>query len=157
MVNLILFLISFLTITTYLIVIYFLFGILPSISDSYYKLKNKAIFSLVLMFTAFPLIILSSTGLMFFAGSALIFVASAPAFMSNKLVRDVHVYSAYSVVLLSILSIIIDYQMWYLALPLVMLSLATSFKIITISNRVYWLELIALEQIFLTLYINKIL
>jgi hypothetical protein len=109
------------------------------------------------MLTAFPLIILSSTGLMFFAGSALFFVATAPAFMSDKHTRDVHLYSAYAAVIFTVLSIIIDYNMWYMTLPLIVLALATTFNVIKISNKIWWLEIIAFIQVYVTLFINKIL
>lgn len=155
--NLTLWLVSFLIITFYLIWIVWRYGVQASISQTYYKIKHKPLFSFVLMFTAFPLIILSSTALMFLGGSALFFVATAPAFMDDRHTKDVHLYSAYAAVLFTTLSIIIDYNMWYMTLPLVILALAIVFKVVKISNRIWWMEIIAFIQVYLTLLISKIL
>lgn len=165
MFNLILWSISFLTITIYLLYILYRYGVQPSISATYYKIKHKAIFSFVLLITAFPLMILSSTGLMFFGGSALLFVATAAAYMGDdgkpdeqdNLTNKVHVYSAYAAVLLTTLSIIIDFDMWYMTLPLIVLAITIALRVVYIPNRVWWIEIVAFMQLYITLLISKVL
>ena len=155
--NLILWLISLLIISGYLLYIVWRFGVQASVSDTYYKIKHKPVFSFVLIFTAFPLIILSSTGLMFFAGAALMFVAVSPAFMKHSLEKKVHTYSAFIAILFTILSIIINFKMWWMVLPLITFSLIITLKVIKINNRIWWIEIVAFGQMYLTLFISKVI
>lgn len=109
------------------------------------------------MFATFPLIILSSTTLMFFGGSALLFVAAAAAYMGNDLTNKVHVYSAYAAVLLTTLSIIIDFDMWYMTIPLIVLAITIALRVVYIRNRVWWVEITAFIQVYVTLLISRVL
>lgn len=154
--NLLLFLISFCVITLYFLYIVYRHGVQVSLSATYYKIKHKPIFSFVLMFTAFPMMILASTGLMFFAGAALIFVSASPAFMRDESVRKVHTYSAFLAIVFSTLSIIIDFDMWYMTLPLVIFAIAISLKAIKVANRIWWMEIVAFIQIYITLFIKLV-
>ena len=154
--NLLLWLISFCVITLYLLYIVYRHGVQVSISATYYKIKHKPLFSFVLMFTAFPMMILASTSLMVLAGFALFVVATSPAFMRDESVRKVHTYSAFIAIVLTTLSIIIDFDMWYMVLPLVVFALAIALKAIKVANRIWWMEIVAFIQIYITLFIKLI-
>lgn len=59
---------------------------------------------------------IASTPLLFFAGAAICFTAAAPHYNSNELELKVHIYSAMGGVILGLLSLIIDFGLWYLVL-----------------------------------------
>lgn len=154
--NLLLWLISFCVITLYLLYIVYRHGVQVSISATYYKIKHKPLFSFALMFTAFPMMILASTSLMVLAGFALFVVATSPAFIRDESVRKVHTYSAFLAIVFAMLSIIIDFDMWYMTLPLILFALAISLKAIKIGYRIWWMEIVAFLQIYITLFIKLV-
>jgi hypothetical protein len=93
--------ISFILIALYIIYIIINYGIPKSISASYYSLKHKAVFSLVLLVS----IILSFNQFMdvtpdnfkflpFIFCSGILFVAAAPNFNSSDLTLKVHYVAA---------------------------------------------------------------
>jgi hypothetical protein len=101
------------TITTFISYITFVwskFGVLDSISDSYYKINNKALFTLFIWSIAIPVMIIGNTTLMFLAGSFLAFVGAAPAF-KEKTEGEVHVIGAVGGILLGFLSLWLDFHM----------------------------------------------
>ena len=155
--NLLLWLISFCVITLYLLYIVYRHGVQVSISATYYKIKHKPLFSFVLMFTAFPMMILASTSLMVLAGFALFVVATSPAFMRDESVRKVHTYSAFLAIVFTTLSIIIDFDMWYMTLPLVVFAIAIALKAIKIGYRIWWMEIVAFIQIYSVLFIKLVI
>lgn len=89
---------SILVFTAYLIFIIIKYGIQPSISQSYYKLKRKWLFSVVMSSTGLPIITLSllqdnfwfAEISLFAAGLSLILVGIAPAFRYNKIEEILH-------------------------------------------------------------------
>lgn len=93
--NLELWLYTLITALSYLITIVILFGVLKSISQSYYEVKGfgKAIFTLFIWSISIPMMIIGSTPLMFFAGALLSFVGAAPAF-KEEMEGKVHVIGA---------------------------------------------------------------
>lgn len=124
------------------------YGVQPSISDSYYVLPNvyNSLFTLFCWGFAFPIMILASTPLMFFSGAGICFVGAAAAFRSN-LTKEVHIAGALLGVLLSQVSIAIDYKMYYINF----IFITTAALIILfkkyLSNTTWWIEIIAFISI----------
>jgi len=131
------------------------FGILPSISDSYYHLpKNqKILFTFFCWGFAFPVIIIGNSALMFLAGSAITFVGAAPAF-KETLTKTVHFVGALIGILAAQLSIFFDYKLLYVNIIFILISLMfLIFKKLK-SHRVWWIEIAAFLSIVYTLAIN---
>lgn len=126
------------------------YGILPSISDSYYRLPKKWNF-LFTIFTwgyALPALIigieLTNNFLMFLAGAGICFVGAAAQF-KQKLTTTVHVAGALIGITSSQLSIAIDFKMLYVNIIFIVLALL--FKLLKIKNATYWIEILAFISI----------
>lgn len=153
--NIILLLLSALIFISYIQRVAHFYGIQKSISESYYRLpdKYKFIFTLSLWGFAMPVLIIGNSLLMFAAASAICFVGAAAAFKDLKITKQVHMVGAYGGILLGMVSIIIDYNLWELVLIASMLSLFTRFFI---KNYIWWIEVIAFFTILLAIYINQL-
>lgn len=142
---------------SYVIYIVIKFGILPSISQSFYELsqKNNFLFTFFCWGFALPAIIigtdLTNNFLMFLAGSGIMFVGAAAAF-KEKLTKPVHEISAYAGVILSQLSIAYDFNMYYINFIFIGLSLiiAVGLK----RTRTFWIEILAFLSICYVLWSN---
>jgi len=138
------------------------YGVLPSISDSYYHLpKNlRPLFTLFCWGFSIPAIILGSSGLMFFAGGGITFVGAAAAF-KEKSSSTVHVVGAMMGVLLSQVAILFQYHMWPLNIAFLAIAIPfTLTRFIKIKgkeicpNRTWWIEIAAFLAICIVLGIN---
>ena len=126
------------------------FGILPSISDSYYHLKksNNYLFTLFCWGFAIPAMLLgtqlSHSPLMFLAGAGIVFVGAAAQF-KEKMTKTVHELGALFGVLFAQLSIAIDFNMYYLnaifAIAALIIYLTKS------KERIWWIEILAFSSI----------
>lgn len=135
------------------------YGVLPSISESYYKMKDDnlfggGLFTLFIWSLSLPLIIIGSTSLMFFAGAFLAFVGAATAFKDLKMTRRVHNIGAIGGIGFGFLSMIIDFQLFELTYFMVVLSL-TLFLLKT-KNLIWWIEILAFILIIIGLFIVKV-
>ena len=135
------------------------YGVLKSISHSYYALPEnlRFLFTLWCWGYAIPAMIVASTPLMFFAGAGICFVGAAAAYR-EKMTETVHIIGAACAILFSQLSIIIDFNMWYvtvafaaIALPL---ALTRFSKKGICPNRTWWVEILAFITIALVLGIK---
>jgi len=129
------------------------YGVLSSISDSWYMLpKNqKPLFTLVLWGFALPAIIIGECGLMFLAGSGIAFVGAAAAF-KDRMTKTVHFSGAAVGILSGELAIIINFQMWWIA---ALFGLGSILMILTkIKNKIWWIEILAFASISLALGIE---
>ena len=153
----ILIIVSLIIFTTYLIWIISKYGLLPSISDSYYKLKEDKldfVFTLFIWYVSLSTIFIASTPLMFGAGSLIAFVGAATAFKDDNLTKKVHTISAISGILFGIMSLLLEFNDYIF--PVIFLNL---FLIIVISNpknKIYWVEIVAFYSIYFSLLINKL-
>jgi len=135
---------------TYVGFIWSKYGVLPSISDSYYELPKKIDFLFILFCWgfAFPAVIigvdLTDNFLMFLAGGGIIFVGAAAAF-KQELTQTVHEIGAFGGVIFSQLSIAFDFKMYYVNVIFVVLGLLI--LLTKIKNRIWWLELVAFSSI----------
>lgn len=127
------------------------FGILQSISESYYHVPAW-------MFTAFiagisvSMILATQTPVMFCAGGLLGLVAMAPAFRREDM-EKVHIFGAITGITLGFASITFEFDMvWPSITMLVFIGLALwKFK-----KSTYWIEVMAFMLIFAGLLISKL-
>ena len=135
------------------------YGVLPSISDSYYKMKDDnlmggSLFTFFIWSLSFPLIIVGNTSLMFFAGAFLGFVGVATAFKDLKMTRRVHNIGAIGGIGFGFLSMIIDFQLFELSFFMVVFSL--SLFLLKTKNLIWWIEILAFILIIIGLFIAKV-
>jgi len=126
------------------------FGVLPSISESYYRLpkKLKFLFTFFCWGFALPALIigisLTNNYLMFFAGAGIAFVGVAAAFKEG-LAKRIHNIGAVVGIASSQASIAYDFHMYYV--NLIFLTLAAIIYFIIKKNSVWWIELVAFSSI----------
>ena len=138
--------------TLYIIGVMWFYGVLPSISDSYYHLPQgyKLIFSFALIGFALPLIIYTNKLLIFIAGGAIMFVAVTPDFHSEGvlhficaivgIVSGVFYLFFNKQYLISIIAFIIGIILYIFA-----------------SNHIFWIEIVSFYTILLGIIrINKL-
>lgn len=156
-----LFIITLVVFHLYLLFIYLKYGRIFSISDSYYALDKNInfLFTLYTWSYALPMAIISlelnDSPLLFFAGAAICFVGVASNYKSDLMTKNTHMNCAAIGVILGLLSIIIEFKFWWLALIAVALSggvvlLGKNKKLFT-NTYIYWAEIIIIEAIFLTI------
>lgn len=138
-------LISISVFTIYLIFILVKFGVLKSISDSYYHLKNKVLFTLALWGFAFPAIIAGNTALMFLAGSGIVFVGVAFDFKEN-FTKIVHYTAAALGVVFGMVSLWLDFGFWFIPVGFILISCG----LLSLKNKIFWIEVLAFYTIILT-------
>jgi hypothetical protein len=138
-----------------------LFGIPKSLSMTYYLYKEKynkgflfpTMMYLVVAFMM-PAWITMSEGsnfqfLSFLAPAGILFVGSAPAFLSSDLENMVHQVSAYLAAAFSLLWIVLVTPYWWIIL--VWVGIITAFAFFTKSVKtsyIYWLEMVAFGSTF---------
>lgn len=141
---------------TYVAFIWAKYGVLKSISDSYYHLPRKfqPLFTFFCWGFALPAMILGSSGLMFMAGAGISFVGAAAAF-KEAMTKEVHMIGAGAGVLLSQLAIILQYGMWPISATFIGLSLLLLLFRKKINNKhIWWIEILAFLSICIVLGIT---
>lgn len=151
---------SLLVFALYTTIILMAFGVLPSVSDSYYALKKHNIsapFTLFCWGTAFPLLIYwiellpnDWNFLPFIACGGLLFVGASPAFKDVELERKVHSISA-MICAVTAYTWTFLYGSIFIGINFILLSILLYF--ILKRNKIYWLELIAFTNIYIQLLI----
>jgi hypothetical protein len=125
------------------------YGVLPSISDSYYELPKQInfLFTLFCWGFAFPAMIvgisLTDNFLMFFATAGICFVGAAPNF--NGIDGKMHKISAILGVIFSQASIAFDFHMYYV--NIIFCALFALILLMKIKNYVWWIELVAFSSL----------
>lgn len=134
---------------TYIGFILIKYGVLPSVSESYYRLPRKYqfLFTLFCWGFAIPAIICGDSLLMFLAGSGIAFVGAAAAF-KEKMENWVHMTGAYFGIAMSQLSIYFDFGLLYVNIISVSLAiLITLLSLKWIKNKIWWIEIVAFLSI----------
>ncbi len=153
MTNIILLSIAFVAFISYFTWVWSKYGILPSISDSYYHSHNNFLFWAFLIGVSVPIILVGDSTLTFFAGSFLCFTATAPAFR-QKVEGIVHVVGATGGILLGTISMVVDMNFWIPAAIMVLFTVgATVFKL---KNHTWWIETMAFILMLGSLVASKI-
>lgn len=142
----------FLVYVGYISIVY---GVQTSISESYYCLNKKSailIFCLTFWMFSIPITILAETGLLFFSGTFISLVGASPAFKSHELQRSVHRIGAYGGIIFGMASLIFDYEMWYMVILFIIISINLMF--ICRNTFIWWVEVAAFLVIEFSLLIN---
>lgn len=147
-----LFILSYLLIsfTAYLIYIISKYGVLKSISDSYYFLEKKGLFFVFIINTSWSFMIVGETWLMFLAGALLMFVGGAAAF-KEKTTGIVHVIGAIGGITAGMASLCVDFKLWWLVILYTLLALFLSLA--NVRNRTWWIEVSAFVTVIIGLLI----
>lgn len=150
MVILILLVIMFISYNGY---IYFKYGFLPSISDSYYLLfkTNKEFIFNIFIWVISVCFILSSPNDMFIVGCFLLLgVSTAPLFKNNDIQKYIHSVGAIGGIFIALLSLAL-YNGLYLPISIVLLFTisATVFKM---KNKTYWIEIVSFLTVIISLF-----
>lgn len=150
--NIILLLISTIIFVGYNGFITIKYGVLPSISDSFYKLPEKYnfLFTLALWGFALPISISATTPLMFFAGGFICFVGAASHF-KEKFEGKYHYAFALIGVILGTLSLFFEFRTPLTAIAIVLLT--AFYNIIDLKNKTLWTEYTAFFMILLSLFL----
>lgn len=153
--NLILLTFSSVLFISYISYIWSKHGVRQSLSETYYALgKNKnSIFTLFWWFFMIPVMFVSSTPLIFFAGAGICFVGALPSFR-NRLEGKVHTISAAVGIILSMVSMVLDFHYWISAISFVLISLLII--LLKIRNRTWWIEITAVIVLLSSLYFIKV-
>lgn len=132
------------------------YGILPSISESYYRLPvgKKLLFTLFCFGIGFSAailgIVLANSVLMFLAGVGIAFVGAAAAFKQG-IARWVHQWGAIIGISLGTLSIFFDFHMYIIGILFILLSSGVVILHKQIHNtNIFWVEILAFLSIILT-------
>lgn len=144
-------LISISVFTAYLIFILVKFGVLKSISDSYYHLKHKIWFTLALWGFAFPAIIAGDTALMFLAGSGIIFVGVAFDF-KESMTKIVHYIAAGLGITFGMLSLLFDFDLPWVEIGFIA---GSCLLYLFVKNRIFWIEVLAFYTIIISLILKS--
>jgi len=128
----------------YIIFIWTQYGVLSSISESYYRLPQelKILFTIFCWGFAIPVMIMGSSVLTFLAGSAICFVGAAAAF-KEKLTSTVHEIGAYVGVILAQVALVVDMQLWWLSAIFFVTSLFLTIWKNKVKHPIWWIELTA--------------
>lgn len=153
--NTALFILMISTFLSYLIMIYIRYGILDTISSSYYKLpqNQKFLFTMFCWSFSIPAMILGDSALMFLAGACICFTGAAAAYR-QEMTSTVHIIGAVGGVIFSQLSIWIDYplseKMWLFGV----ISIIGFIAMYLIKEKTWWIETYAFLNICLVLFIK---
>ncbi|MFW6312250.1 MAG: hypothetical protein ACOC1K_08470 [Nanoarchaeota archaeon] len=163
--NLILLITGYVILLGYLIYVQFRYGIETSISETFYITGEKWWLSLVLVILAFSMLIpgleLGAGPLFFISGASVLFIVAAPAFKDDEMNTDmsdletkVHFYGSYIAVLFGILSIIFDFSRLFLGLSLLVYIILHF--LFGKDNKIFWIEIITITAMFITLFFKSI-
>jgi hypothetical protein len=151
-------LISFLTISTYLIYVAVKYGIQKSISETYYTIGKKGWFTLIIWGMIIPLMIvgieITDSFLIFLGGAAIVFVGASPAFKSESLEKAVHFISSYLGVGFVILATIFTFNFIILGIVYAILIALTFTQKLKINHHIWWIEISAYLLILIQIIIN---
>lgn len=144
----------------YNLLIFTRFGLLGSVSESHLKLVEldrnyKIVFTLFSWLYAIPAMILAQTGLMFFAGGFICLVGVAANYKQG-LDKIWHGRFAIFAVLLSQLSINIDFHNYFISLISILLMMIIFLFRKKLESYIYWIEQVSWLAVGVVLYINKI-
>jgi hypothetical protein len=142
---------------TFLTAMYSLYGILPSVSDSYYNLpkEHRYLFTIFCWGMSIPLLIagtiMTDNYFLFIASSGTMFVGVASEFR-QKMTKTVHLLGAYVSIIFSHLSIIIDFNM--IEVSAIVLGIVLAMYKSKVKNRIYWIEILSYFTLIYVLISN---
>jgi hypothetical protein len=149
---------ALLIMTAYLLLVIFKFGWLKSISDSYYHIKHKYIFTFVLWSFAVLMLLgvndVITTVIYPFACFGIVIVGAYTQFKGSKFIKTMHFVGAISGIALGIIGLWIEFG--YMWLTLIYLPLYMIAKFVIKRNNFYWIEVFAIYLIGISLIIIRL-
>lgn len=147
--------ISVISFVLYVSFIVYKYGILPSISDSWYKLpgSQKWLFPAFLWTFSFPIMIIYQKPLLFLAGAFICLVGVNPKF-KEKIDSLMHSLSAYTGIGLGMLSLLIDFKLYFSVAVFVGIASYIKWNK-TVENKIWGQEIAAIVIILLSLILFK--
>lgn len=146
---------ALLIMTAYLLLVIFKFGWLKSISDSYYHIKHKYIFTFVLWSFAVLMLLgvndVIATPIYPFACFGIVIVGAYTQFKGSKFIKIMHFVGAISGIALGIIGLWVEFG--YMWLTLIYLPLYLLAKLVIKRNNFYWIEVFAIYLIGISLII----
>jgi surface polysaccharide O-acyltransferase-like enzyme len=129
------------------------YGILDSISESYYKedKHSKFLFSAFIFGLSIPFMIIGGTTLMILAGLFLSFAGIARAY-KEEFAGTVHIIGATGGISLGYASMWIDFHLWYL--PIIMGLFALLSTLFKLKYHTWWIEILAFILVIIGLIIK---
>ena len=153
--NLILLITSSLIFISYISFIVSKYGVIPSISESYYRLPYslKILFTLFIWGLAVPIMIVASTPLMLLACGFICVVGVTQTF-KLKLVGAIHSLAAIIGIGIGVLSLFFEFRTPLTAIAIIIgIALLNIFKV---NNKTWWSEIIAFTLILLSLFLTQV-
>lgn len=126
----------------YIVLCIALLGVTRSISITYSELPKdiKRLYSFAMFGTAIPLAMAGGTPIMYVAGSMIVLTGLAADVRRNKWTQRIHVYSANIGMGLGLLSLWIDFGLWYYsAISIIILGFI---YLGPVRNKTYWAEIV---------------
>ena len=143
-----------LLITIYLILI----GVQKSISNSYYKIKHKFIFTFVLWSFAVLMLLgvndVITTAIYPFACFGIVIVGAYSHFKGSKFIKIMHFIGAIGGISLAIVGLWVEFG--YMWLTLTYLPMYATAKYVIKDNSFYWIEVFAIYLIGISLIIIRL-
>jgi len=139
---------SFLVFISYLIYIVKQFGVLPSISDSYYFTKKRLLFAMFIFSVVWPITWLGQQSiLMQLAGGVLSFVGVAAGFNDSKIEKFVHFTGAVLGFTFAFIAVGLMFGTWWLSF--IMVAVVSLFNLIKLPNKTWWIEVVGFVLLML--------
>jgi hypothetical protein len=159
--------------TLFVLYVYIKFGVLKSISESYYKLRSigeEWWFIWFILCTSLGMSLIGQHPLVYVASGLLALVALSPMFKNegskpdsiDKLELQIHVFGATSSIIVGFIYLTFFLHEWYIWIPIVLfiiyaLPKKTKFKWLNgISPYTWWIEIFAFGNIMSGFLISKI-
>ena len=115
------------------------FGWLRSVSISSYHITRRYMFTLSLVAFSMLLALAGGTALMVFAAAGICFSGTAADPHNDKMTDKVHTIGATTGIVFGIASMIMDFGLWYIALPMVILTILA--MKLNMKNHTFWIEI----------------
>lgn len=128
--------------TFYTAFIWRVYGVQKSLSETWYVIKHKWLFSVILCFSIGVLQLTHGTVMFFLSGALLCFVGSASNFRKEKMTKIVHYVGAVGAISISLAQLGLLGIWWPLELCIVL-----GFPILLLENRMWWMEIVAFYAI----------
>jgi len=128
--------------TFYITYVWRKFGIQKSLSESWYVVKEKWMFTVILCFGVGILHSTHGTSLFFFSGAMLCFTGVASDFRRAKSTRIIHYFGATASIFLSLLQLGLLGIWWPLEICIIL-----GAPILLTENKFWWMEIVAFYSI----------
>jgi len=125
-------------------------GVLSSISQSYYDLKNPLLFIGPLWIYAGSIAYVGETILLFITSILICLVGTFPRYR-DKIEGIIHTNAARGGIIIGMLSLWIDFGLWYMVIIFLIFTGITEFWL-KYKNHTYWTEVVALFVISTSLF-----